>query len=229
MGLFDLNVDLTQFDGVTRLFPLPGVVMFPHVVFPLHIFEPRYRQMTRDALEGDRLITIIQSRPGVKNARGEPPLEQVGCLGKIVRHEELPDGRFQFLLLGCQRVQIIQEIQVETLYRQAKVSLLRDEEEPDPGSFDRDAIVRSFSDLLSLKGYSASEWAPMLDQSIPLGVLTDLMTHALEIPVAVKQAMLAETRVKRRIEGLRMILRELIARNPRRSESRGYPPPFSEN
>ena len=55
---------LHTFDGVTRLFPLPKVVLFPLVTLPLHIFEPRYRQMTADALAGDRLITMILLKPG---------------------------------------------------------------------------------------------------------------------------------------------------------------------
>ena len=68
VSMMDNDLDLRDFANVTRLFPLPNLVMFPHVVLPLHIFEPRYRQMTEDALAGDRLITMVQITPP---ARGE--------------------------------------------------------------------------------------------------------------------------------------------------------------
>src|SRR6516164_9969292 len=99
--MMDNDIDLRDFDRVARLFPLPGLAMFPHVILPLHIFEPRYRQMTEDALAGDRLVTMVQIRPSVKGSRWvEPvPIMEVGCLGKIVQHERLADGRFNFLLL----------------------------------------------------------------------------------------------------------------------------------
>lgn len=72
--MMDNDFELRDFANVTRLFPLPNLVMFPHVVLPLHIFEPRYRQMTEDALAGDRLITMVQITPP---ARGEHWTEPV--------------------------------------------------------------------------------------------------------------------------------------------------------
>ena len=112
VSMLDNDLDQRDFANVTRLFPLPNLVIFPHVVLPLHIFEPRYRQMTEDALAGDRLITIVQISPP---ARGEHwtepvPLESVGCLGRIIRHERLADGRFNILLLGRKRVRLRREI-----------------------------------------------------------------------------------------------------------------------
>ena len=59
----DIHTDLTDFSNRCRLFPLPNLVLFPHAVLPLHIFEPRYRQMTEDALAGDQLVTIVQIKP----------------------------------------------------------------------------------------------------------------------------------------------------------------------
>src|SRR5438309_4872697 len=110
--------DLKDFGSVCRLFPLPGVVLFPHAVLPLHIFEPRYRQMTEDALATDRLITIVQIRPpGEWKSPEEPSLEEFGCLGRIFKHERLPDGRFNFLLLGHKRVRLTREVPSAKLYR----------------------------------------------------------------------------------------------------------------
>ena len=112
LSMMDNDIDLRDFENVTRLFPLPGLVMFPHVVLPLHIFEPRYRQMTEDALAGDRLITMIQISPLPKGKSWVEPvqIEEVGCLGRIIQHERLPDGRFNILLLGRKRVRIRREL-----------------------------------------------------------------------------------------------------------------------
>src|SRR5438270_1015353 len=97
---------LSAFQNVCRLFPLAGIVLFPHAVLPLHIFEPRYRQMTEDALADDKLVTIVQLRSptsSTANALGSPPIEEIGCLGRILQHERLDDGHFNIMLLGRKR------------------------------------------------------------------------------------------------------------------------------
>src|SRR5258706_7226628 len=97
----DYDDDLRHFANVCRLFRWPKVVLFRHAVLPLHIFEPRYRQMTEDALAGDQLLTIVQWRePYPLKAGVEPALEEIACLGRILQHVRLPDGRFNILLLG---------------------------------------------------------------------------------------------------------------------------------
>ncbi len=85
---------LADFTGVARLFPLPNLVLFPHVMQPLHIFEPRYRQMTADALTSDRLIAVVLLRPGWEaEYPGRPPINPVACLGKIVAEQRLHNER----------------------------------------------------------------------------------------------------------------------------------------
>src|SRR6516165_4306322 len=124
----DGDHDLREFANVCRLFPLPKVVLFPHAVMPLHIFEPRYRQMTEDALATDKLVTIVQWRPPYPTAPGaEPELEEIGCLGRILEHQRLADGKFNCLLLGCKRVRLGRELPVGKLYRIAQVEILEDE------------------------------------------------------------------------------------------------------
>ena len=96
------------------VFPLAGALLFPRSQLPLHIFEPRYRAMTRDAMAGDRLIAMVQPKD-----HGEPPaLFEVGCLGRIGMCEELEDGRFNIVLEGLSRFRIAREAEVQTLYRQ---------------------------------------------------------------------------------------------------------------
>src|SRR5437016_3846626 len=94
-----------------RLFPLPNLVMFPHVVQPLHIFEPRYCAMLEDALADDRQIAMVLLEPGwQRDYEGRPAIAVVGCLGKIVAHERLPTGRHNILLRGVSRLAIRREL-----------------------------------------------------------------------------------------------------------------------
>src|SRR5438093_6138151 len=86
------------------LFPLPNVVLFPQAVLPLHIFEERYKAMTADALSGDRVIAMALLRPGwEKSYYARPDIEPVVCAGRILSHEKLPDGKYNFLLQGVVR------------------------------------------------------------------------------------------------------------------------------
>src|SRR5438046_5951139 len=83
------------------LFPLPNVVLFPRAVLPLHIFEERYKAMTRHALEGDRRVAMALLRPGwEKSYYSRPAIEPVVCVGTILTHERLADGKYNFLLQG---------------------------------------------------------------------------------------------------------------------------------
>src|SRR6516225_2120931 len=92
------------------LFPLPNVVLFPNVFLPLHIFEPRYREMVADALSTDRLIAMMLLRPGwERDYEGRPPVYPVGCSGVITHAEKLPDGRFNIVLRGVERVRLLEE------------------------------------------------------------------------------------------------------------------------
>ena len=92
------------------LFPLPNVVLFPNVFLPLHIFEPRYREMVADALDGDRLIGMVLLRPGWEGSyEGRPPVYPIGCAGLITHHERLPDGRYNIVLRGLEKFRILQE------------------------------------------------------------------------------------------------------------------------
>jgi Lon protease-like protein len=226
--MLDKDRDLRGFSNETRLFPLPNLVMFPHVILPLHIFEPRYRQMTEEALADDQLITMIQISPrsdGLKWA--EPvPLESVGCLGRIVRHERLPDGRFNFLLLGLKRVSLRRELTMEKLYRRAEVEILEDLAPLLPEAPTRRELVSLFRKATGIKPETDAELADLLSRPLPLGLLSDVMAHALPLPAALKQQLLNEPAVDRRVETLRSILAGVA--DPAR-QVRGPYPPFSDN
>ena len=113
------------------IFPLAGAVLFPRSQLPLHIFEPRYREMVRDAIDGAGQIGMIQ--PQRLDDDNRAPLYEVGCLGEIVGIEELEDGRFNIVLLGSTRFRMIGEVTHEGAYRCASVDIEAfDDSEPEP-------------------------------------------------------------------------------------------------
>src|SRR5688572_24531370 len=109
------------------IFPLPTVVFFPSVFLPLHIFEPRYRQMVADALGGDRLIGMVLLRPGWESDyEGRPPVYPVGTAGIVTFSEEHPDGRYNIVLRGFEKFRIVDEDHSRS-YRVARVEPLMEE------------------------------------------------------------------------------------------------------
>ncbi len=99
------------------VFPLSGALLLPNGNLPLNIFEPRYLQMTRDAMQTDRVIGMIQPRDGA--AGGEPPpLYKSGCAGRITSFEETDDGRYLITLTGVARFDVVEELVTVTPYRQ---------------------------------------------------------------------------------------------------------------
>ncbi|MBA3459062.1 MAG: LON peptidase substrate-binding domain-containing protein [Deltaproteobacteria bacterium] len=100
------------------IFPLPNCVLLPGGLLPLHVFEPRYRELTRDCLASHQLIGVARLRPGYESTYyGRPPVYERCGVGKIICSEELPDGRFALLLRGVARVEITRELASERLYR----------------------------------------------------------------------------------------------------------------
>jgi len=92
------------------LFPLPNVVLFPNVFLPLHIFEPRYREMVSDALAGDRIIGMVLLRPGYQaDYERRPAVYEVGCAGVITHAQPLADGRYDIVLRGMEKFRITAE------------------------------------------------------------------------------------------------------------------------
>lgn len=101
------------------VFPLAGAILLPRLLLPLHIFEPRYRAMVRDALEGDRRIGMIQPR----DETPVPALYDIGCIGRIVEAEPLEDGRYNIVLEGEARFRMLREHDAMTPYRQLEVEI----------------------------------------------------------------------------------------------------------
>lgn len=109
-------------EKIIPVFPLPNVLLFPKVHLPLHIFEPRYRQMVRDVMAGERLIGMALLRGDwEKDYYGNPEIYAVGCVGRVVRSLPFPDGRYNITLQGLGEYEILEQILDRTLYRQARV------------------------------------------------------------------------------------------------------------
>jgi uncharacterized protein len=109
------------------IFPLPNCVLLPGGLLPLHVFEPRYRELTRDCLAGHQLMAIARLRPGYESTYyGRPPVYERCGVGRIICSEELPDGRFALLLRGVARVEIARELPAERSYRRIEARMLAD-------------------------------------------------------------------------------------------------------
>jgi len=112
---------------VTPLFPLPDVVFFPKTLLPLHVYEPRYRALASEALEQDRIICTALLKPGWESDYyGSPEVYPVGCVGKIVHHQKLPDGRYNITLDGIGKVRIESSVRL-TPYRLVRVTPVEDD------------------------------------------------------------------------------------------------------
>lgn len=228
----DLEFDADTFSGVARLFPLPNLVLYPHVMQPLHVFEERYREMVEDALAGDKLIAMAMLEPGWEDEYdSRPPVSEYACLGKIVAHHRLDDGRYNLLVLGVQRVRIDHELDPLRSFRQASVELLDDCYDFDtPGQRRRvqKSLLSAFRKHLPCACQLPEQLEEMLSGHLPLGLLTDLAAYALPLDTEVKQQLLAECRVSARAEVLLSEVEHLAVTAAAKS-SQTFPPAFSDN
>ena len=217
---------LASYSGQARLFPLPNLVFFPHVMQPLHIFEPRYRQMTTDALEGDRLITLVAPKPGwEKGYAGKPAIHPVGCIGHIVAEQRLEDGRFNILLRGQARVRITAEIACNKLYRVARTEILYEKSIANAASAKRwrKMLIAKSAEWFADQDQIVEQLRKLLHSDLPLGPLCDIITFASSLDAEFKQTLLEELSVEARLEKLSGLL------DAQHAPPRSFPPEFSVN
>jgi Lon protease-like protein len=227
----DDSFPFENFTGVARLFPLPNIVFFPFMVLPLHIFEPRYRQMTEDALAGDQLITMVLLRPGWEDDyEGKPAICPVGCLGKIIGAQRLQNGRFNLLLSGLTRVRILDEIEQDKPYRSAHVHLLHDFCPAAPPGL-KDLQQRLAMHVTAWLGASESraEMEKALKADLPLGALCDLISFTLPLAADIKQEMLEQLNVMDRVAALLHYLETTQPPTASDQADHRFPPGFSSN
>jgi uncharacterized protein len=226
-----LSFNESEFTGVARLFPLPDLVLFPHVVQPLHIFEERYREMADDALSSDGLIALALLSPGWETEyASRPPLAPVACLGKVISHHRFPDGRYNLMLLGVRRVRVLREVTPVRAFRRAEVEILTEAEpvESDAATRNlREGLVQLFAEFTP-SGQAPEQLSDLLTRELPLGVVADLVAYALPLATQLKQELLGEPSAVVRAQRL------LASRSGRPRANTGgsdaeYPPPFSVN
>ncbi|HET9959259.1 MAG TPA: LON peptidase substrate-binding domain-containing protein [Polyangiaceae bacterium] len=153
------------------VFPLPNVALFPGASLPLHVFEPRYRQMTEDILAGDRLIVVARLCEGYEaDYEGKPAFHPVCGIGRVVQDEARPDGRYDLVVQGLSRVRVTRELPTSRAYRVVSVELLPDQTPSDAYA------------LLSWQRELAGLWEklrPYLPESV-----RGLLERAYEVPSA---------------------------------------------
>lgn len=193
-------------------FPLPGIVLFPHTILPLHIFEPRYRHMVRDARDGNLPIVMAQIDANAPPPRpGESaPVHDVAGVGVMRSIAELPDGRFLIELEGRARVRFLDELPQDKPYRRFRCELLG-EHEPGPGALQQVGILRSM--LLGLRGDNEEISAPLLtalSQNDAPQVVSYVAAHVLFDDSEHRQQLLEERFPERRMERIIDRLTDLL-------------------
>ena len=173
------------------LFPLPKVLLFPNVVMPLHIFEPRYRQMVEDLLDQAGWLVISPIRAGFEESfAGNPPVYPVAGLGEIVKHTRLSDGGYMITLAGLGRVRI-QEVESDRLYRRVRFEALQ---EIYPGGTEDEKLREQLREAIQER----SEVFLNLPPDLPIGPLSDILLQNLDLPVDSMSSVFAEPVVARR-------------------------------
>jgi len=160
---------------VAPLFPLPRAWLFPHVVLPLHVFEPRYRQMIEDCLDGPGRIVLGTISAGFEHEHlGSPPVEPIGGLGEIGRHERLPDGRYQVFLVGLARARI-RELPSDRLYRRVEAEPIDESVAETPENAD---LRREVCDAILKRADDMDE----VPDHVPLAALVDFLALRMDLP-----------------------------------------------
>lgn len=194
------------------VFPLPKLVLFPGTYLPLHIFEPRYRDMLKDTLAGDqRLIAVVQLKPGWEPSyESNPAIYDVAGIGRIVQHTHNADGTYDIVLEALARAHLSELAADGLRYRRATATVLR-ERAPEGGVQQSDV-----SSLLSL----ATRVAAIVKRALPgftmqaeqddtPALLSDRIADQFVLDPAARQDLLETLDVALRIRGVTVQLAQL--------------------
>lgn len=189
---------------VAPLFPLPNVFLFPGTRMPLHVFEPRYRQMVQDLLDGTgRLVlgTLLERRTSTTASSDAsrtvptalPPILPIGGLGEILQHERTPDGRFYIVVGGLARVHV-KEAASDRLYRRVAIEPVRET----PACATREPLLREKVKRALMHRCPDIEDLPA---DVPLGQLADFLLLRMQLPQCVHEPLYCELDVEKRVLG----------------------------
>jgi len=182
------------------IFPLPNVVLFPHVLLPLHVFEPRYREMVEAALAGDKLIGMVLLRPGFEHDyAGRPPIYPVGCAGVITHADRLDGGRYNIVLQGVEKFRVAGEDDSRS-FRQARIEALPEAVTvPDAVEIKRRRLQL---DALLAVAIERTGGTPRLAETAADGALVNALAQYLDFEPIERQALLERDGVLARAESL---------------------------
>lgn len=219
-----------QFSGLARVFPLPNMVMFPHVMQALHIYEPRYRAMLEESIEDDRLIAMGLLAPGWEQQyEGRPPLRSTACLCRVATHQRTDEGTYNVLLLGVRRLRLVKELPPDKLFRVIESEIVEDFEPDDAPSGTAAALqqrlLAAFKAAMPKIPAAYEQLDQLLGSQITLGMLSDIVAYTIDLDLEWKLRLLGENNVFRRTQ----ILLEAIASRPAAGPARVFPPLFSVN
>lgn len=210
-GIFmEHDKSLTKIKIVIPLFPLPATVFYPNTDLPLHIFEPRYRSMVADALEGEGKIGMVLLKPGwEENYYDTPEIQTIGCVGKIEHHSQLPEGKYNILLAGLHRFRILHEIEGKP-YRQAQVELLEEVNDRDLTAESvsaKDQIIKIMKQYLgNIPGGEKVEQELNMESCDTLAQFIDQIAYHFDLPASKMQEFLEEQDVEKRAKTLHSLI-----------------------
>ena len=181
----------SPFSVPTRIpvFPLPNVVFFPKTYLPLHVFEARYREMVADAAVEGRCVGIALLKEGwEQDYYGNPPVYEIGCVGRLISAQGLPDGRYNILLQGLDRYEIREELYCKS-YRQARIALRPQMVEGVLDARSRSELLRTLKEYLNTQDNSYV-WRGFLESSVKDEVLVNSLSTYIEFTPLEKQLLL---------------------------------------
>lgn len=203
----------SELPGVIPLFPLDGVLLLPRCQLPLNIFEPRYIEMFDDALKGERLIGMIQPAPSAIRGIGRSGVANVGCVGRITEFAESGDGRYILNLTGVARFRLVEELDVDTPYRQAQVDFeaFAGDFTPNLGTekVDRSTLLRTLANYLDANRLEA-DWESIKDA--PNEALVNALAMMSPFGAREKQALLEASDLATRADMLIAVTQMALAR-----------------
>ena len=194
-------------DALARLplFPLPDATLFPGALMPLHVFEPRYRQMIRDVLASHMALGVARILPGpAVDSEGHPPIARIIGAGTIVEHEALADGRYNILLRGEARVSLV-ELPFVSPYRAARAEILDDGDDL-PGDAELSALRAVARELFRVIRSRAPRVSLELPDELPPERAAALLAPVLVASPDARQALLEERSARRRVSDLTTVL-----------------------
>jgi len=191
--------NLKNFSGIVPLFPLSSVVFFPNTLLPLHIFEPRYKEMVNSAINDEKIIGMALFKPGWESDYyGNPEVFDIVGMGRIVSSEVLEDGKINIVLYGLKRARIL-EIVKDLPYRQVRVSIMENENDKNNETF-RSTIEELINKWNLYLDDKQKSHRINVNTKLPLEYLTDVLGSLIFPNIFDKQQLLEEPNVQKRAE-----------------------------